>query len=968
MAESDALPPDYRILQTLDGPGGRTFRAADATGRAVFLKRARTPRAGLREARALRALRVPFFPSLYGVRRRGGHVWLAMEWLNGGPLSEAIAAPPDWPTSLARVLVFLHRARWVHGDLKPENVWIEPDGRVRLIDFDFALPTGDELDFEESGATRGYVAPERLSGWPADPRSDLFAFGTLLERLGPPGWSRAVESLRLRRPAPSERPARLDTVVPDLVRLCGPGHALAPELDYAGWYRGETMQPEPLGRGLERYLGLPPLEAGRVADALWNQTGGHRGYAARLLDAWLPATLPDPFAASVPGHVSSELPRLTRLARALVEERFQRLPPACRRALGELAWLAPMIRPIDVAGGLTCAQDTPPGHAPLLARLVREGFLEHHDDGAGEENWRFRAPPLRHHARDILTESQRRELHTRMLAHLERIRPGERHFDHDLHTAAQLAGLGRHEAAAWLYLDTAHERLRAHRSGALVEPFEAGFRALRAAFPEPDPPPSDAGVLALWPSPSGIAALRRRDALGGLASFASALALAGRREDGLVWIDRVLELDLPPALRAMSHQVAAEISQLLRRIADTERHVRLGLAIPEVSPSTRARLVTNRAQMHLGQGELTTAATDLTIAVEQLRAAGDTIYECVALMLGGNIAFRKSDYAGARDRWDESLRLAGHAGNAAVVSGGLYNLAAAQWYLGDRSAARQTLARCLRVAGDARLGSIALDSLTLLASFARMENRPEEALTHLTTARKLALEQRDRRLYAGALATLGQVQSRVGRLGEAERLLEELRTQDFDESTEDEERRILFVRSEIRVWLRRLPAEPAAQRRLEVLVRTRDLPRDQLRLSAHEAAHHLLSGGPPEEARQLLGAKGQDPELSGWWRLALSRILDRDGDPGGALVETEAARADFAAAGHCQFERCFAGLERTLLTLKGDERLGLASARDSVLEARALGARWIEAQALRLCRRSSDPPGITPGTPRRDGP
>lgn len=89
-----------------------------------------------------------------------------------------------WTRQTAQALSAVHQSGWVHGDVKPDNILVDPRGHVTLIDLGFAQPIGATGDQSFRG-TPDYAAPERLSGALANPQSDIFSLGEVLARLLP---------------------------------------------------------------------------------------------------------------------------------------------------------------------------------------------------------------------------------------------------------------------------------------------------------------------------------------------------------------------------------------------------------------------------------------------------------------------------------------------------------------------------------------------------------------------------------------------------------------------------------------------------------------------------------------------------------------------------------------------------------------------------------------------------------------
>jgi len=119
---------------------------------------------------------------------------VVMPWLDGATLREHLAAGEqfDLPEALwlarqvAEGLDALDQAGWMHGDIKPSNIFISPEGHVTLLDLGFARragETGSAVDRCVSG-TCNYLAPEWItSTLRADMRSDLYSLGVVLFEL-----------------------------------------------------------------------------------------------------------------------------------------------------------------------------------------------------------------------------------------------------------------------------------------------------------------------------------------------------------------------------------------------------------------------------------------------------------------------------------------------------------------------------------------------------------------------------------------------------------------------------------------------------------------------------------------------------------------------------------------------------------------------------------------------------------------
>ena len=166
----------------------------------------------VREARAAASVSHPNICQLYDLGEQDGEVYIAMELLDGEPLSARIARGSLSVSEASQIelpilaaLEALHRRGVVHHDLKPSNIFLTPFG-VKLVDFGLARSvTGTQADSPTLGLTMPgtimgtpqYLAPEQLRGEPVDHRADLFAAGAVLYEMltGQPPFGAGARTL-----------------------------------------------------------------------------------------------------------------------------------------------------------------------------------------------------------------------------------------------------------------------------------------------------------------------------------------------------------------------------------------------------------------------------------------------------------------------------------------------------------------------------------------------------------------------------------------------------------------------------------------------------------------------------------------------------------------------------------------------------------------------------------------------------
>ncbi|MET9723947.1 Stk1 family PASTA domain-containing Ser/Thr kinase [Streptomyces zaomyceticus] len=185
----------------------------------------------IREAKSVARLSHPNVVGVFDQGAEGAYVYLAMEYVAGCTLRDVLRergalAPRAALDILEPVLAALgaaHRAGFVHRDMKPENVLIGDDGRVKVADFGLVRAVGSATATTGSVlGTVSYLAPEQIEHGTADTRADVYACGVVL-----------YEMLTGGKPHSGDTPAQvlyqhLNTDVP-APSATVPG--LAPELD-----------------------------------------------------------------------------------------------------------------------------------------------------------------------------------------------------------------------------------------------------------------------------------------------------------------------------------------------------------------------------------------------------------------------------------------------------------------------------------------------------------------------------------------------------------------------------------------------------------------------------------------------------------------------------------------------------------------------------------------------------------------
>jgi eukaryotic-like serine/threonine-protein kinase len=247
----------YEIVSLLGSGGmGEVYRARDPRLQrevaikilpAAFAQDVERLRRFEQEARVVGALNHPNILAVFDIGSHNGSRYMVSELLDGEPLRKHLEAAPlpqrkavDYGSQIVRGLAAAHDKGVVHRDLKPDNIFILRDGRVKILDFGLAKLTRDEalsatpelqtMDHPSNTipgqvlGTVGYMAPEQVRGQAADHRTDIFAFGTILYEMltGKRAFQRdsSVETLNaILKEEPQDLQDTIPNVTPGLDRV-----------------------------------------------------------------------------------------------------------------------------------------------------------------------------------------------------------------------------------------------------------------------------------------------------------------------------------------------------------------------------------------------------------------------------------------------------------------------------------------------------------------------------------------------------------------------------------------------------------------------------------------------------------------------------------------------------------------------------------------------------------------------------
>ena len=197
----------YKLLERI-GSGGMSivYKAQDKSlGRLVAIKIMHESltddpdflRRFHREAHAVANLTHPNIVTVHDIGQDGYNHYIVMEYVQGSTLKEvirqqysngrflSIGRTLDLTIQICTGIGYAHRSNLVHCDVKPQNVLVTPDDRVKVADFGIARAISQASHHQESQVwgTPQYFSPEQAAGEPSTPASDVYAIGVIMFEL-----------------------------------------------------------------------------------------------------------------------------------------------------------------------------------------------------------------------------------------------------------------------------------------------------------------------------------------------------------------------------------------------------------------------------------------------------------------------------------------------------------------------------------------------------------------------------------------------------------------------------------------------------------------------------------------------------------------------------------------------------------------------------------------------------------------
>jgi eukaryotic-like serine/threonine-protein kinase len=186
-----------------------------------------------RESRLAARLSHPNVVAVFDAGEDGGRPYIVMEYVEGETVADVIRRrgplPPDEAVEVAEQvcagLAHAHAHGLVHRDVKPQNLLVAADGRVKIADFGVARGEGASMLTQEGTVlgTAAYLSPEQAAGEAARPSSDVYSLGAVLYELlsgRTPYRFDSLAELAAPRGSPPPLPPTVPAALADVVARC----------------------------------------------------------------------------------------------------------------------------------------------------------------------------------------------------------------------------------------------------------------------------------------------------------------------------------------------------------------------------------------------------------------------------------------------------------------------------------------------------------------------------------------------------------------------------------------------------------------------------------------------------------------------------------------------------------------------------------------------------------------------------
>lgn len=187
----------YRLLRVLGSGGMGTVYLAESISLGKLWAIKQIPKKGagnfdlLAEPNILKKLNHPALPSIIDIEYDDDNIYIVEDYIDGISLDKQLKTQNsfeeqtviNWAKQLCEILTYLHSQSppIIYRDMKPSNIIINPDGKVKVIDFGIAreYKSSSQSDTSYVG-TRGYAAPEQYGTSQTDARTDIYSLGVTL--------------------------------------------------------------------------------------------------------------------------------------------------------------------------------------------------------------------------------------------------------------------------------------------------------------------------------------------------------------------------------------------------------------------------------------------------------------------------------------------------------------------------------------------------------------------------------------------------------------------------------------------------------------------------------------------------------------------------------------------------------------------------------------------------------------------